>query len=178
MTCCFQGNFLGTRQIAFLPEVTRDNTFRVSKALRHPCLKFHLKFLCYSYYYYCTQCLTSLSYHQAANIYLHLWAQSHAPRVNLRGSGCRWPGQAGDAGQGTVQCLAVHETGTMRGFLPSSFSLSPEWAMGPDRTFFCAGSVPGPWYGVMISATSVRLRAGRVPGFHRQLHMKMFPFCS
>lgn len=125
-TCCFQGNFLGTRQIALLPldpEVTRDNAFKVSKALRHPCLKFHLKLLCYSYYY--TQGLTSLSY-QPSSQYLHLWAQSHAPRVILQGSGCWWAGQAGGAGQGTVQCLAVHETGTKRGFLPSSFSLSPE----------------------------------------------------
>lgn len=45
--------------------------------------------------------------------------------------------QGHDAGQGTVQCLAVHGTGTKRGVLLSSFSLSPEWAMAPDRNFFC-----------------------------------------
>lgn len=104
VTCCFQGNFLGTRQIAFLPldpEVTRDNAFKVSKALRHPCLKFHLKSLfCYYFYYYYTHCLTSVSYHpssQAANISICGHRTLHLV-VILQGFGCWFPGQAGRAG--------------------------------------------------------------------------------
>lgn len=101
--CCFQGNFLGTRQIAFLPpdpEVTRDNAFKVSKALRYPCLKFHLKFFSYCCYCYYTQCLTSLSYcpsSQAAKISICGYRAMHLVVV-LQGFGCWWPGQAGRAG--------------------------------------------------------------------------------
>lgn len=105
---------------------------------------------------------------------------SWSPCRDLAAGGQGRQGEQGcDAGQGTVQCLAVHETGTVRAFLLSSFSLSPEWATGPDRTFFCCvGSVPGPWHRAMISATSVCREQAGAPGFHKQLLMKMLPFCS
>lgn len=152
-TCCFQGNLLGTRQIAFLPldpEVTRDNAFKVSKALRHPCLKFHLKFLCYCclLLLYPVFNITKLSPKQPISSFVGTEPCTSCSSCRDLAAGCqgRQGEQGCDAGQGTVQCLAVHEIGPMRVFLLSSFFLSPLSGPWPRQDFlllcgFSAGTL-------------------------------------